>query len=230
VKIFFRPLTALALLATGCASTADTEGYRLVACANLWSSHPRFDDLRPVAGLDAVQVRQVGDPYSPAAPASVALTSWGQACAAAGDGPACRATVEASLPSGGFHGSLFRNRYTYHFLLTTQGDEVRTHSTPEAVGEVLGTIDTEQEAVLAVYARTYSFLCHDVNQGGVRANPDGGFDVIAFRGSECDGKLDITQHVLHVSAEGEVRETESHVLSEGDPDCVSPARMESPSQ
>ncbi|NOK16165.1 hypothetical protein [Corallococcus carmarthensis] len=40
--------------------------------------------------------------------------------------------------------------------------EVRLHSTPDAVREVLETIDTEQEAVLAVYAMGYDFRCYDV--------------------------------------------------------------------
>ncbi|WP_375756405.1 hypothetical protein [Corallococcus exercitus] len=211
-----------ALLLAGCDSRADTDGFREVDCEYWWSRHPLFDDLRPAAGLDAVQVRSTREPAPSEGPVSGAIASWGQACTTATDVPACQTAVDAARPSEGFHSSCYSDTCSYRFLLTTQGDQVRTHSTPASVGEVLGTIDTEQEAVLMVYALGYDFICYDVDQGGVKTNADGSFDVIGFRGIECDRDLPITQHVFHVSTSGEVRETESHVLKEGKDACDTP--------
>ncbi|RKH06812.1 hypothetical protein D7X32_04135 [Corallococcus carmarthensis] len=209
----------MSLLLAGCDSSADTDGYREVACSFWASTHPHFKDLRPAAGLDAVQVRSSSEPRSTEYPSS-SIDAWGQTCATAGDVSACQAEVDASRPSEGFHFSCYSNGIcAYHFLLTTQGDEVRIHSTPAAVREVLGTIDTEQEAVLMVYALGYDFLCYDVDQGGVKANADGSYDVIGFRGIQCARDIPITQHVFHVSTSGEVREMESHVLRGGDETC-----------
>ncbi|MBN8469912.1 hypothetical protein JYJ95_25670 [Corallococcus exiguus] len=220
--LFSRALVGMTLLLAGCDSSADTDGYRQVDCSYWWSRHPLFDSLRPAAGLDAVQVRSTSEQPPSTGPASGITASWGQACATATDVPACQAAVDAARPSEGFHFSCAAGACAYRFLLTTQGDQVRTHSTSASVREVLGAIDTEQEAVLMAYAMDYDFLCYDVSQGGVKANADGSFDVIGFRGIQCDRDLPITQHVLHVSASGEVREMESHVLQGGDETCGPP--------
>ncbi|RKG70188.1 hypothetical protein D7V80_06270 [Corallococcus sp. CA054B] len=221
-RLVSRALVGMTLLLAGCDSSADTDGYKQVDCSYWWSRQPLFDDLRPSAGLDAVQVRGTREQPLSEGPASGSIASWGQACATATDIPACQAAVEAARPSEGFHSTCYADTCAYHFLLTTQGDQVRTHSTPASVREVLGTIDTEQEAVLMVYAMGYDFLCYDVDQGGVKANADGSFDVIGFRGIQCDGDIPITQHVFHVPASGEVRELESHVLQGGEETCGAP--------
>ena len=216
---FSSALVGMTLLLAGCESTADTDGYKEVACAFWGSSHPFFDDLRPAQGLDAVQVRVANVTRSEEDPPSAALTLWGEACATASDVPACQAAVDASRPSEGFHFYCFGGKCSYRFLLTTQGDEVRIHSRPETLKEALGTIDTEQEAVLRVYAMGYDFLCYDVEQGGVKVNADGSYGVIGFRGLQCDRDIPITQHVFHVFPSGEVREMESHVLKGGTETC-----------
>ncbi|NOK11214.1 hypothetical protein [Corallococcus exercitus] len=214
-----RALVALSLLLAACDSTADTDGYKEVACSFKLSNRPLFEDLRPVPGVEAIQLRSSREPRSPADPPSNALTAWGQTCATARDPSACQTAVDESRPSDGFHFSCYEDTCSYQFLLTTRGDEVRTHSTPAAITEVLGTVDTEQEAVLSVYGLGYDFLCYKVDQGGVKTNPDGSFNVIGFRGIQCDRDIPITQHVFHVATSGEVREMESHVLRGGEESC-----------
>ncbi|WP_233613025.1 MULTISPECIES: hypothetical protein [Corallococcus] len=103
--------------------------------------------------------------------------------------------------------------------MTTRGDEVKTHSTRAELQQVLGTIDTEQEAVLKAFESSYSFVCGNKEQGAVKKNADGSFHVIGTNGYACGPGTELTQYVLKVTAAGTVQKLETRILEEGDSVC-----------
>nr|WP_242589030.1 ferritin-like domain-containing protein [Corallococcus macrosporus] len=145
-------------------------------------------------------------------------SSSGQACATATDVPACQEALENASVTEGFH-HVCLDFCTDAFLVTTRGDEVKTHATLAELQQVLGTIDTGQEAVLKTFAAGYSLLCGNKEHGAVKRNDDGSFNVIATKGYACGPGTELTQHVVKVTASGEVQELEKRVLEKGDPNC-----------
>ncbi|MGA9524094.1 MAG: ferritin-like domain-containing protein, partial [Myxococcaceae bacterium] len=83
----------------------------------------------------------------------------------------------------------------------------------------LGDIDTSQEAALLAFAHGYSLSCDDLERGGVRANPLGGYDVIGTRGFACGVGTEVTQFILRVTASGEVEEASRQTIERGSPNC-----------
>ncbi|RYZ45109.1 MAG: hypothetical protein EOO72_04800, partial [Myxococcaceae bacterium] len=148
-------------------------------------------------------------------------SSSGEPCATATDVPACTAALENAIATSGFQYSCMGKGgcTKHHFLVTTRGDEVKTYSTKAEVQQLLGTVDTEQEAVLKAFADNYSFVCGNKEQGAVKKNEDGSFNVIGTNGYACGPGTELTQHVLKVTASGEVQELETRVLEEGTSVC-----------
>jgi hypothetical protein len=144
--------------------------------------------------------------------------SDGQPCATANPASACRKDLEDAMVPSGFH-HVCVDFCTDAFLVTTRGDEVRTYATEEALQGLLGTVDTENEAVLKVYAAGYTLGCGNRERGAVKTNADGSFNVIATKGYACGKNTALTQHVVEVTPSGELREKESHVLEKGSANC-----------
>ncbi|RKG95218.1 ferritin-like domain-containing protein [Corallococcus sp. CA053C] len=147
------------------------------------------------------------------------VASHGQPCATATDATACQAALEAADPIGGLHyncGPVCSDL----FLVTTLGDEVKTYATLESIQGLLGTVDTQQEAVLLAFAAGNRLSCTELEMGAVKTNADGTFNVIGIQGSTCGKGTALTQHVVKVFPSGEVQEVERYVLKEGDPNCT----------
>ncbi|WP_233582414.1 ferritin-like domain-containing protein [Corallococcus sp. CA053C] len=105
-------------------------------------------------------------------------------------------------------------------MVTTRGDEVRTYATTEALQQLLGTIDTEQEAVLLAFASGYD-VC---SSGGdfpprVGVNPDDGFTVRVSQGVACGKGSNLYQQALRITSSGELVKYEPTVLKYGDETC-----------
>jgi hypothetical protein len=225
-RLFVRASLALPLVLAGCGGpegSVDLKGYAEIACTG---QNIALNDLTLTSEQDFVQLNYFDDyTEDDAAPATpISLSSSGQPCATATDVPACETAVESARPrrNSGFHSKCTGkgNCSDSHFLLTTRGDEVKTHSTVEEVQQLLGTVDTEQEAVLKAFATRYSFVCGNKEQGAVKKNADGSFNVIGTNGYACGvpgGEL--RQHVLKVTASGEVEELETRILEEGATVC-----------
>ncbi|NOK17592.1 ferritin-like domain-containing protein [Corallococcus carmarthensis] len=221
-RLFSRALhasLATPLVLAGCGvnlgNSADLTGYSEVECSEGYLS---VNDLTLTPAPDFVQLRYVSinggqDPrsYVPAA-------SSGQACATATDIPACQAALKDATVTAGFH-HVCVDFCTDAFLVTTRGDEVKTHASLAELQQVLGTIDTAQEAVIKTFAAGYSLRCGNTEQGAVKKNEDGTFNVIATMGYACGPNTALTQHVLKVTAAGEVQEQEKRVLEKGNPNC-----------
>ncbi|MHA7627967.1 hypothetical protein [Corallococcus sp. M7] len=225
-RLFVRAASlALPLVLAGCGGpegSVDLKGYSEIACTGQSIS---VSDLTLTPEPDFVQL-SFFDSYTEddaAPPAPLSVSSSGQPCATATDIPACETALENArpTPNSGFHFSCMGKGgcTKSHFLVTTRGDEVKTHSTKEEFQQLLGTIDTEQEAVLKAFATRYSFVCGNKEQGAVKKNADGSFHVIGTNGYACGPGTELRQHVLKVTASGEVEELETRILEEGATVC-----------
>ncbi|MCY1044512.1 ferritin-like domain-containing protein [Corallococcus sp. bb12-1] len=218
--LFSRALrTSLAtpLVLAGCGSSADLEGYSQITCDN---GVPALSDLKISPPPDYVELRTLGDASEPTN--AHTRTSSGQPCATATDVPACQTALANATTTEGFADTcqgFCPGVITHTFLVTTRGDEVKTHPTPEALRSLLGTVDTEEEAVLLAYASGHPLNCSTLEQGAVKKNANGTFNVIAYEGYACGKDTQLDQLVLEVSASGELREVERHVLEKGSDNC-----------
>ena len=202
----------------GGATSADLTGYSQVMCEGGAIS---LGGLTISPAPDGIQLRN-REKHPMAEPPlfwTWPVASQGQPCATATDATACQAALETADPIGGFHyscGPVCSDR----FLVTTLGDEVKTYATLESVQGLLGTVDTQQEAVLLAYAADNWLSCTELKMGAVKTNADGTFNVIGHQGSTCGKDTALTQHVVKVFPSGEVREEARYVLQEGDPNCT----------
>lgn len=212
-----RASLASPLVLTGCGGGLDLEGYSPPTCMN---QKLAVEDLSPVAPTDFVELRRFYRDSQAASFMESALSSSGTACVNATEQSSCRSGLEALTPATGFNTSCDDLGCVSHYLATTQGDGVTAHASVESLLGFLGTIDTPQEAVLRVFAdgeRSYHVSCSTLEQGAVKANADGTFNVVATTGTGCQGEPSMWRHVLSVSPQGEVRETGSELLSRSSP-------------
>ncbi|NRD43651.1 hypothetical protein [Corallococcus exiguus] len=219
-RLFSRALLAMPLVLAGCGGpegSVDLTGYSEIACTDQGIA---ISDLTLTPEPDFVQLRSfdpdtIGDQTrSP----SVSVSSSGQPCATATDVTACETALEDATVTSGFHYNC-TGECRQHFLVTTRGDEVKTYSSQAELQQLLGTIDTEQEAVLQAFASSYSFVCGTKEQGAVKKNADGSFNVIGTNGYACGPGTNLTQYVLQVTASGKVEKLETRILEEGDSVC-----------
>ncbi|RYZ38952.1 MAG: ferritin-like domain-containing protein [Myxococcaceae bacterium] len=214
--LFSRALrTSLAtpLVLAGCGSAANLTGYAPVVCDN---NAPAISGLSPSSAPDSVQLRSVHR-YSPSRE-SQSVSSSGQVCATATDPSACQTTIEQLQVLEGLRPYCVDVCEDY-FLVTTLGDEVKVYPTLEALKGLLGPIDTEQEAALLAFASGYALSCSNMEQGAVKSNADGTFNVIGTQGYACGEGSSLKQFVLKVSASGEVSQVDQNVLEKGSGNC-----------
>ncbi|WP_224372177.1 ferritin-like domain-containing protein [Hyalangium versicolor] len=218
-RLFSRALrTSLAspLVLVGCGGV-DLTDYSAPACDE---GSLAVSGLSPAVPPDFVELRSIS--YTPGGGDTFTETrrsSSGTACATASDRAACELALSNLSSQTGFRSSC-TDLCNAYYVATTRGDEVTALTTLEALKGFLGPIDTTQEAVLLAFASNYNLSCSDLKQGAVRTNDEGGFNVIGTRGHTCGRDTKLTQFVLEVSASGEVKEVESHVLERGDPNCA----------
>lgn len=211
-----RASLASALLLTGCGGL-DLEGYSPPACMKL---NLAVSDLTPAVPTDFIELRRLSGVGRPPPFEVSILSSSGTACTTASDPATCHSDLEALTPAAGFNTICDDLRCRTHYLVTSRGDVVAVHDSVESLLGFLGTIDTPQEAVLRVFAddaRSYEVSCSTLEQGAVKANADGTFDVVATTGTGCQGEPSMWRHVLRVSPQGEVRETRSELLARASP-------------
>lgn len=136
------------------------------------------------------------------------LSAVGEKCAGAADRPACQRAYAAIVHPLG-------SSFT-----TTDRWTVRNLSlaSPEFLA-LLGTVDTEQEAVLVARSRQYPVDCSVPPQQRVYPVP-GGYEVVTRTGTGCGPGNDIYQHTLRISDTGTASVLRSTLIKPGDPNCV----------
>jgi hypothetical protein len=209
-----RASLASPLMLAGCGSV-DLTGYSAPACEG---GSLAVSGLSPMSQVDFVQLRRISsNPGGLELPEVVAASS-GTPCATASNPSACESALRGLTSRSGFRSSCL-DLCTAYYVATTRGDEVSAHTTLEALRSFLGTIDTTQEAALLAFGAGYNLSCDELERGAVRANADGGFNVIGTRGYACGANTAVTRFVLEVSASGEVKEVRSDILERGSPNC-----------
>lgn len=217
-QLFTRALRAsLAspLVLAGC-SNVDLTGYSAPVCEN---GTPSVRELSPAVPPDFVQLRRITTYGGGGVVEGAVVSSSGTACATASDAAACESALSGLSSQSGF-ASTCLEFCTAYYLATTRGDEVAAITTLEGLKSFLGTIDTPQEAALLAFAQGYNLSCSELDRGAVRANVDGGFNVIATKGYACGRNTAVTRYVLEVSPSGEVKETRSDIIERGSPNCA----------
>ncbi|MCP3101546.1 ferritin-like domain-containing protein [Myxococcus sp. K15C18031901] len=200
------------LVLAGCdGGSADLRGFVPPACAD---GSVAMTGLSLPSSPDFVQLRITHDSLS--TPGK--LSSTGTPCATASQPATCQAELEALRPEHGF-GAACEALCGDYFLATSKGDEVSAIDSKPALKTFLGGIDAPQEAVLLALSEGYNVSCHKLEQGGVKAAGDSGFQVIGTQGFACGEGTALTQYVLLVSSAGGVTELERYVLERGDKNC-----------
>ncbi|MBJ6763838.1 hypothetical protein JGU66_23950 [Myxococcaceae bacterium JPH2] len=165
--------------------------------------YPVLDGLRIPSAPDSIELRQTVARVVPGEPSFITVSQSGETCGTATDAALCQECLKRTGGSKGFNPVCAETCTAFH-IVTTQGDDIHTYATVKALRMLLGDIDTAQEATLLVFASGYTYVPHRVGQGGVRANPDGSFDVIANQGAGGREGTDLKQVVLHVQASGDI--------------------------
>ena len=208
--------TPLVLAGCGTGST-NLNGYSSIECSSQWLL--AIDNLSIQPAADSVELREITG-YGREGPVFYETrVSTGQQCATASDPAACQTALEEARAAEGFHGACF-DVCTSYFLATTRGDEVKTWASLQELRELLGSVETSQDAALLAYASGYALSCGKLEEGAVKRNPDGSFNVVGTKGFACGEGTEFTQHVLRVSKNGEVSELENHVLERGTGGCA----------
>ncbi|WP_375758939.1 ferritin-like domain-containing protein [Corallococcus exercitus] len=198
----------------------DLSQHSDVECVN---GAPAISDLSIEPPPDSVQLRAIYLRTPPfGLPALRVRTSEGEACATATDPQDCQARLDTLEIQQGFPRTCaIAEGCAEDFVAMTRGDEVAAFTNAESVRALLGRIDTPQEAALLAFAAGYS-LCEWTGDrhGKVRAFPDGTFSVVGTQGYACGEGTQLTQHVLGITATGELTEQQRVVLEEGSPLCA----------
>lgn len=198
----FALLAPLGLATSGCDSPiGDFSGRVCTTQADGLSS------LAPAAGTDFVALRQniELDPQI--------VSQWGTPCATATDAAVCSAALEALVSDSPLVTSSGQLLVTYDVAFT-RGDDVQRVSTRAQLLELLGAIDTPNEAALLAFADRHTMPCDDDN---VRAEGDG-FVLLGTIGSTCGG--DVEHFEITVTASGQVTLGEREIVEYGDDSCA----------
>lgn len=206
LRSLFAVLAPLGLAATGCGSplVEFSDSVCLRRAAGL-------AEMSPASETDFIALRESQDFSGSMTPIHVA--QWGNPCVNASDKPACSAALNAlpidpPLRSGGFD---VQTRYD---VALTRGDVVQAISTRAGLLELLGAIDTPNEAALLAFADGHEMPCDIQN---VQKTSEG-YVLLGTRGNTCGG--DVEHYEINVTAAGTITEGASEVVEEGDPNCA----------
>jgi hypothetical protein len=207
LRAFLAAITPLGLLTSACADLGDFDEevciYQPDALAN----------LQPADGVDYLVMRSLGGGDLPTAST---MSEWGSACDSATDGTACQDALAATPAdpqsslwgSGGFG-------FTWYDLVYTRGDETGRITDSPTLLEVLGNIDTPNEAILVAYAEGHSIACGEANW----RRREGGYELRATRGESCGGE-GRWEYELLVGVDGTLTKGDEVKVENGDPHCA----------
>jgi hypothetical protein len=133
------------------------------------------------------------------------METLGQRCAGASDPASCEQRA-AETSDSGFPIGICYGDCTPTELLVTSGDDVTVLDSREELIDFLAPIDTRGEAELVVWTQEFGLPCE---QSGTVPR-DSGYDVLAFRYTQCAGE---TRFELHVDEQGTISALDEDVVS-----------------
>lgn len=215
LRIFAALLPAIA---PGCTERGiDESAFDLRLCAD--GQLDVLGGIRPVEPTDYTELRDIPEVFEGNPPAMpTVLDAAGELCGGASDVDACVQMFESLPPeselrkAGGFDGAT-----TYRSVAFTRGDEARALGTAQAVLDFLGPIDTAEDAGLLAVAQMHGLVCDGRDDA---AEVDDGWILFTRSGGGCGEGDDISEHVVHVSTDGEIEIVQTEVIERGDPGCA----------
>ncbi len=208
LRAFIAAIAPLGLL-SGCSSLGDFDGGEICRYEESFMA-----DLTPAEATDFIALRSAYA-YDETAEPTLAVT-WGERCATATDRAACNAALDALpmtdplLTTTGHDGG---SRYDVVF---TRGDDAGAISDLEALLELLGAVDTPEEAALVAFANGHEMAC---GQSNWRKEGDG-YVLLGTRGFACGEGTEREEYEVLVGRSGQVTEGESEVVETGDGNCA----------
>lgn len=210
-------LAALATQAMGCDDSISRAGFEAIACepAGLLSeaafrSEADYLAIRRIALFSDLTV----DPNQ----VPMVEGATGVPCAGAPDQTACQ-TALAALPLTPGFGNMewvYTGDFSQRQLVWTRGAETGVITNVAELRELLGTIETPEQAALLA-----SFSGSRLTCGGPNANTvEDGFLLITSSGVACGRGTSRSEHLVLVTPSGEITVERSVVVERGDSNCV----------
>jgi hypothetical protein len=209
---FIAAIAPLGMLTAGCDGLGrfEPDNYDGEACVH---GPGALSDLAPREGVDYVALRRWEDFGQE--PIEAQITSeWGAACQTAVDRAACESALAAlplsTDPLAKDSGQLV----ALYDLLTTAGDDAEVIADRTALLDLLGTIDTPNEAALMIFEAGHRTTCGENNfrQEG------SSYLFHGLRGTTCGS--DAYHFDITVSPDGQVVKSDDEVIEHGDDNCA----------
>jgi hypothetical protein len=207
VRAFLAAIAPLGL-ASGCSDLGEFDGEVCVYQPSALS------DLKPSEGVDYIGLRSLQTFADP--PSAPVVSEWGVPCDTASDPAACSGALAdlaadggALWTRGGFDGvSAFD-------VVFTAGDEAVRVTDISALIELLGLIDTPNEALLVAHANGHEVTCGEANW----RQEQGGYTLRGTRGVVCGGEGEWHYEII-VAPGGTVTTGEEIKVEDGNPNCA----------
>ncbi|EYF02936.1 putative lipoprotein [Chondromyces apiculatus DSM 436] len=190
----------------------DTATFEAFPCAS-----EGVAELAPAEAWEYISLRRAADDAGGAGGEEVA--SSGVPCATATDVEACEQAVQEASATNGFQLGECTEICDRFMLVLNRGDEVSVLSSVDAVKAWLAPVDTPSEAVMVAKMDGYSVSCDALDRGGFK-EVSGGYEVLGTRYTSLCAPVERALFRLNVSAEGEVEELESQVISSESGVCI----------
>jgi hypothetical protein len=198
----------------GCGGGVDTSGFSPLTCGEneQLALLPGINPAQPADYIELWEQEDIGNEPR-------LRGSMGTKCGTATDPAACQAAIEAATSMSGFMLGQCVQVCTNGFFVVNRGDEVVVVDTDAALAELLGAVDSPEEAALAALHAGYHVGCGDLESGSAKKT-DTGWEVIATKITQGCNPVESTQYRLAVDAQGKVTEIESEVVSSESGVCI----------
>jgi hypothetical protein len=202
----------------------DASGFDLDVCEG--GSYLPLAKVTPAVAAGYVELRTELDASfgTDGAPATIQVVAQnGAACAGATDAAACnKKLADLRSSTGWVIPGIGRQVPTHRYLVFTRGDAVGAVTSLDDLKTFLLDIENVKDAALLLSERGHSFVCGTKNARKTAA----GFELITKTGDTCGPGTGIDQHVVSVTAQGEITITRTVRIEDGDPNCAVGRRPE----
>lgn len=203
----------------------DTTNVETVECAGFT---PALRGIAPVGAPTSLQLRETMEwRFAPdGGPTFKTIDTVGTPCGDAANPSACNTRLGALSSTSAVHEICNQLCIAYQ-VVTTKGDTVTLIDTEQSFRDLLGTIDSPQEAAWLAYKEGFNTCGISAQYGATGARAvDGGYEVVAVAGSTCGPGTSMKRYLLRVTATGAVEKVSEQLLEVGNANCVVGRRPE----